>query len=352
MVLCLLTALCLAAKGQVKADDLLPVPWNGIDIGALNPAGAARADNGVFTLAGGSGALAGASDRFHFVYQSVTGDCILSARISAGAGPNGAAGGGLIARQALESGSDFVAVTLTPGGGIASDYRTLYAPETAASAEAVRPSSPIWVKLVKRGLSVQCFMAADRSGAPGGWKRIGGRQPIPSGMIYVGLCGACDAAGGAATFDHVSLVTGPQNLLDNGVYTISPADAPGMALVSSGAAVKLAASDGSAGQRWRLAGKGGIYSFQPLSDPSRVLSVPGAKTDNGSPVAAAADQGQSTQRWSIAANRNGTYSLLPQFNAGVCLDDFGGVGTPDATIDLWGFNSADPHLQWNINSAE
>ena len=339
------------SAGPAQADDQVPVPWNGIDIGELNPVGTARADSGVFTLTGGSGALAGTNDRFHFVYQSLTGDCVLTARVSAGANPAGLAAAGLMVRQALESGSDFVAVTLTPGQGVFSTYRTAYAPQTA-EAESAGAASQVWVKLVKRADAAQGYMAADQDGTPGAWKKVGGRQPIPSGMIYVGLCLAGGAQSGAATFDHVSLTTGTQPVTGGGVYTLSPASAPGMVLTAAGGGVKLSVPDDSPGQQWRLAGGGGVYSLQPLSEPALALSVPGAKTGNGSPVAVAADEARNTQRWSIVAQSNGTYSLLPQFNAGIGLDDFGGNGTPDAVIDIWSYNSGDLHLQWKIDAVQ
>lgn len=355
----LLIAFFLMSPGIALADDQVPVPWNGIDIGGPSPAGSSQAMSGVFTLRGGGGILAGSKDRFHFIYQSLTGDCILSARVSAGvisAGADTSESAGLMARQALEDGSDFVATALTPGVGAASIYRTPYAPQTATAA--VRGASPLWLKLVKRGAVMQSFVAADRDGVPGNWKQVGGSQPIPSGMIYVGLYQASGPQGGTATFDHVSLLTGPQQLFDDGLYTITPAGAPNMVLVPSGTGVKLApAADAAnqvdaANQKWSLVRKGGFYTLHSPANPALVLTVPGAKTDNGTPVAAAADQGQNTQQWSIRENSNGTYSLLPQFNSRIGLDDFMGNGTPAAVIDIWDYNSADPHLQWLLSSAQ
>ncbi len=236
-----------------------------------------------------------------------------------------------------------------PGHGVAASYRTPCAPRTAAESE--NAASPVWLKLVKRGLFMQSYRAADQGGTPGAWKQVGSRQPIPSGMIYVGLFQATHAHNGTAAFDHISLSTGPQPPLDDGVYTITPASAPNMVLAGSGNAVNLAAPTGAANQKWRVAHQGGVYSFAPLSDPSLALTVPGAKSVSGSRVAVTADQGQNTQRWQIVTNSNGTYSLLPQFNTGIALDDFGGNATPDAVIDIWQFNSSDPHLRWTINSA-
>jgi len=345
-----LVALSLAPARMSLADDQVPVPWNGIDIGGPSQAGASKADNGVFTLTGVGGELAGAGDRFHFVYQSLTGDCALVARVSAGGDPGGLTAAGIMARQALASTSDFVAVTLTPGHMVTSIYRGPCALRTAS--EGASAASPVWVKLVKRGTVVQSYMAADRGGTPAAWKRIGGSLPIPSGMIYVGLCRVSRAQGGTATFDHISLATGTLPLLDNGLYTITPAGAPDMVLAAAVGDVHLAPSDGSANQKWRLINKGGgLYCIQPFSDPSLALSVPGANSNPGSRVAVVADGGQNTQRWSIVPNSSGAYSLLPQFNMGVGLDDFGGNATPDAVIDIWNYDSADPHLQWTLTPA-
>ena len=334
----LMAALALSLAGNAVADDSVPTPWNGMDVGALSPPGAAKADSGTWTLTGG-GEIAGAADRFHFVYQSLTGDCALVAHLSADSGT-----AGVMARQALATSSDFAAVLVTTGQGAAASYRTSYAPRTAS--ESVSGASLTWVKLVKRGPVVQGYAAVDQAGTAGAWKPIGGPHPIPSGMIYVGLC----LAGGVATFDHVSLLTGSQPALDDGTYVISPSGAPGMALTVSGSGIQLAPTTGAASQTWHVVNKGGFYSLQTLSTPPLVFSVPSAKSDSGTRVAVAPDAGQA-QRWSIVANPNGTYGLLPQYDGGIGLDDFGGNATPDAVIDVWHYDPNDSHLQWLINPA-
>lgn len=352
LVAAALAGLSLSPAQVACADEQVPVPWNGMDIGGPSPAGGSRASNGTFTLTGG-GALEGTRDKFHFVYQPLTGDCTLSARVTAGADPNSRADAGLMARDALATTSNFVAVALAPRQGVVSTYRTLCAPATDAIG--ANSGSPVWVKLIKRGTTVQSYMAADRSGVPGAWKQIGSSQPIASGMIYVGLCLTSHAqgTGGTATFDHIALVTGTLPALDDGVYTIAPAGTPGMVLAATGNAVNLASSAGSPSQKWRLVNKGsGFYSLQPLSDASLALTVPGAKSDFGTKVSITADQGLTSQVWSIVANSNGTYSLLPRFNTGIGLDDLGGNTAPNAVIDIWGYNSSDPHLQWTLNPAQ
>lgn len=349
-LLVVLAAVGLGGAADVQAADPVPVPWNGMDIGGPAPSGGAQFSGGTFTLTAGGTGLSGASDQFHFVYQSVTGDFALAARISFPSG-SGDAAAGLMVRDALAATSNFVAAVQTPRRGVLLQYRTPFIPRIGMDA-AGTPGS-LWLRLVKRGTVMAGYLAPDMNNAPGVWKRIGGDQPTASGMVYAGLflAGSQPRASCQATFDHVSFATGLQPLFDDGVYTISPVGAPGMGLVAVGSEIKLAPMTGSANLKWRLVNKGGLYSVQPISDPSLALSVPGAKSESGSRVAVTMDQAQDTQRWSIVASGNGACSLLPQFNTGIGLDDFGGNATPAAVIDIWNYNSADPHLQWTITPA-
>ena len=349
--LAILAAIGLWAASDAQAADPLPVPWNGMDIGGPSPSGGSQFAGGTFTVTAGGAGLSGASDQFHLVYQSVTGDFSLVARVTFPPG-SGDAEAGLMVRDALAATSNFVATIATPRRGVLFQYRTPFVPRVGAAAATA--SSPVWLRVVKRGMVMAGYLAPDTNNAPGIWRRVGGDEPTASGMVYTGLflAGSGSGAGSQAAFDHVSFATGPQPLFDDGVYTISPVGAPGMVLATAGDGVHLEPAGESAGRKWRLVNKGGgLYSVQPLSDPSRALSVPGAKSDSGSRVAVAADQGQNTQRWSIVAAGDGTCSLLPQFNAAVGLDDFGGNATPAAIVDIWNYNSADPHLQWTITPA-
>ena len=328
----LLIGLAWSTAQPTHADEAVPVLWNGMDIGSPQPAGIDKTDGNTITLAGG-GELAGVSDNFHFVYQAVSGDCTLTAHL---ASPNNSANAGLMARDALATTSNFVALLSSPGRGAESIYRTVCSP--VISTVEVDGGAPAWLKLVKRGSIIQNYMAADLDGSHGTWKQIGSAQHIATGMVYIGLCltSHTQATAGTAVFDHVSLITGPQPPVDNGVFTISPASAPGMYLTANGPVANIAIPVNAENQKWLLVNKGNnFYSIQPASTSSAVLSVPGAKSDNGTKVAVLPDQGQNTQLWSLVSNSNGTYCLLPKFNTDIALDDYGGVTTPDAVIDIW-----------------
>ncbi len=347
VLLAALVAAGLWSTTGARADDHLPVPWNGIDIGSPTQTGGSQAENGTFTVTAGGAGLSGGSDQFHYVYQSVTGDFALIARVTFSPGSNDAAEAGLMVRDALAATSNFVAIVRTPRPGVLFQYRTPCAPRVAT--DAAGASGPVWIRLVKRGTMVDGYLAADANNAPGTWKKVGGGQPIASGMVYVGFCLASQSPGTncRATFDHVSLAIGLQPLLDNGPYAIVPAGAPALVLNASDAGVTL----GSPGPKWVFTGSGGLYAIHPSNDSSRVLAVAGGGSADGTRIVTEADRKLPSERWAVVPNANGTYGLVPQCVSGSGLDDFGGNATPAAHIDLWERWDGDPHTEWTLTPA-
>ena len=342
-----LSSVSFAYIQSALAEDQVPTPWNGMEIGDQTASGSSKSNQESVELTDSGGNLSGRSDRFHFVYQSLTGDCAFTARVVADTDQSAIAG--LMVRDALATTSNFVALAQEPELGALEIDRTNCQPDAAITP--VGQAALNWLRLVKRGITIQTFTAPDQNGKPGHWTLVGKNQPIASGMIYVGmfLSGHGDSSVSTASFDHVSLDLGTQPLLDDGRYTISPADAQSMILTASGIAVKLAVPANDPAQAWTLTkNSDGFYSIRPAQDTSVALTVPDARSDSGTKVSMTHDTGSKSQRWSIIANENDTYCLVPQFNAGIGLDDYGGVGTSDATIDVWGLNTTDPHLQWTF----
>lgn len=345
--------------GQIAhAADPVPVPWNGMDIGDLKPPGKAQADKDTFTITGSGTGMAEARDQFHYVYQTVTGDFSLVARVTPQAGAGEWAKAGLMARDALAAETNFVGVFQTPGHGALYQYRTPYMAQLDTKymiPAGIHNKEFMWLRLVKRGTQINCAVAADVNNAPLAWKYIGPRQTIGTGMVYVGLYVTSQTQGKAftATFDHVALTLGLQTTLDNGTYTIVPASAPALMLTAGatdGAVAQIATPDNSPGQKWVLTNKGnGLYAIQPASNPALALAVAGAKSDNGAKVIVQTDQGNSAERWRIIPNDNGTYGLAPQFAPGSGLDDLGGNTKPGTPLDIWQFLPNDQHTQWIID---
>jgi hypothetical protein len=73
--LALLLLVCLPTFAKV------PAPWTGQDIGAPALAGSASESAGTFTISAGGVDIWDASDQFHYVWQPLTGDASIIARV-------------------------------------------------------------------------------------------------------------------------------------------------------------------------------------------------------------------------------------------------------------------------------
>src|SRR5437879_7609082 len=83
----------------------LPVSWLDQDVGSVGVAGSANYANGTFTVAGaGQGTFFTASDGFHFVYQPLSGDGTMVARVVSLQGSS-AAQAGIMIRETLDPGA-------------------------------------------------------------------------------------------------------------------------------------------------------------------------------------------------------------------------------------------------------
>src|SRR5207245_770035 len=81
----------------VQTIPTLPSVWTDGDVGTVGLAGSASYANGAFTVAGaGLGTFSTSSDGFHFVYQPLSGDGTLVARVVSLQGSSAAQGGLMI----------------------------------------------------------------------------------------------------------------------------------------------------------------------------------------------------------------------------------------------------------------
>src|SRR5207245_552584 len=97
-----------AIRFTVTAQPL-PVSWLDQDVGVVGQAGSAGYANGTFTVAGaGQGTFFSSSAAFHFVYQSLTGDGTMVARVVSLQGS--AAQAGIMVRETLNAGANHVYV--------------------------------------------------------------------------------------------------------------------------------------------------------------------------------------------------------------------------------------------------
>ena len=210
------------SSAQVSATPAanVPLPWLAQDIGAVGLAGNESCSNGVFTVLGSGDDIWNAVDTFHFVYEPVTNNCTISARVTSVQAIDPWSKAGVMIRGSLSSNSVNAFIAVTPSNGVTFQYRSSAGGDSANPARSGL-SAPYWVKLVRSGSTFTGYCSPDGAN----WTQQGTTTITMPATVYVGL--AVTAHNNsylcAATFDNVSapgwLPTPPTGLVATAVST-------------------------------------------------------------------------------------------------------------------------------------
>jgi len=188
----------------VRLIPTLPSVWTDGDIGAPGVAGSASYANNVFTVSGAGAQIYGTADAFHFVYQPLSGDGTIIARLVSLQGGSGYVSAGVMIREALSAGStNAKTADWAAYGGIYFDVRTATGGSTSEPGS-VGATLPYWVKVARSGSSFSSSASSDGVN----WVQLGTSQTINMGQnVYVGLAvnSGSNSAQATATFDNVSV---------------------------------------------------------------------------------------------------------------------------------------------------
>src|SRR5438132_5748323 len=179
----------------------LPAGWLDGDVGSVGIAGSASYANGTFTVQASGAQISGTSDQMHFVYQPLSGDGTIVARVVSAQGSNYPEAGVMI-RETLDAAS-------TNGYANYQSYVVFfsYRGSTGGSTtlrSGVNIGLPYWVKLVRSGSSFIAFSYYNGTT----WAQRGTSQTITMAQaVYIGLavCSQDNTTLATATFDNVSV---------------------------------------------------------------------------------------------------------------------------------------------------
>jgi RHS repeat-associated protein len=218
----------------------LPSGWLDGDVGVVGMAGNASYASGVFTVngAGGGQLTSGSSDAFHFVYQPLSGDGSIIARVVS---LTSGAQAGVMVRQTLGPGSITANVTdWSPY--VYFDTRTTAGAGLSWAGDTSGATPPYWLQLARSGSTFTTSIAPDGVN----WTQVGSSETISMTQnVYVGLAvtSSNTTALATATFDNLSTSFAPE-VLGPSITNLSPAAAvPGTAVTITGA--NFGASQGS-----------------------------------------------------------------------------------------------------------
>jgi hypothetical protein len=191
----------LAIVPSTAAGQMLPEGWASSDLSAVAIMGSAAISGSTWTVTGSGVDPSEASDRYHYVYRTLTGDGIIAARVATQQNSNGWERASVMIRSTLAPGSPNASMLVTAANGLWYGRR-LNSDDVTAYTFAGTETAPVWIGLMRTGQLIEAFSSSDGVN----WTWIGGDtfSSMP-GPVYVGLAVTSldDSRFTTATFDGV-----------------------------------------------------------------------------------------------------------------------------------------------------
>jgi alpha-tubulin suppressor-like RCC1 family protein len=181
--------------------------WSSSDVGSVGVAGtdSYNSATGVYTIAGSGADIGGTTDACHFVYQTLTTDGELEARVASIQNTNATAKAGVMVRQSTVAGDINAFIAVTPTSGIVFQQRTTLNATTTSTQTAIS-GAPYWVRIVKDGTLITVYQSPDGVN----WTYAGlTRLTALANPVEIGLAVTSDSntALCTATFDNITIST-------------------------------------------------------------------------------------------------------------------------------------------------
>jgi hypothetical protein len=144
MALAILCATALSVSAQIN--------FTSRNIGSVGVSGGYSYDSGTasYSVRGSGADIWGTSDSFHFVYQAVSGDCEIVARVASVQPTDPWAKAGVMIRESANANARNAFMLLSAANGTSFQRRT-NAGSSSTSTKYSPPRAPYWVKLVRNG---------------------------------------------------------------------------------------------------------------------------------------------------------------------------------------------------------
>lgn len=179
----------------------LPAPWSAQDIGSPSTPGSATFDQGTFTIHAAGNGLGNRSDQFTFIYQQVTGDVDIAARVDSLTAASSSSKSGLMIRNSLAPNASYGYAFVSASNGVDFQRR----PDDGANSfltNGPSTNAPYWVRIAKKGTTVTGYSSADGKN----WATITSRTITLGSTVYVGIA-TTSSSSSAATDASVSQVS-------------------------------------------------------------------------------------------------------------------------------------------------
>ncbi len=173
---------------------------------SVGVAGSAGFVNGNYVVSASGTDIGGTSDSFRYVYQQITGNVQLTARVTSLGSTNLGAKAGVLLRTSLAANSISAGMFVTAGSGYAATRRTTAGGATTSTTGGTS-ALPYWVRIVCSGTTATTYRSVDGVS----WTQVSTATVNLGTTIYVGLAvtSKSNSALTTAVFDNVSITALP-----------------------------------------------------------------------------------------------------------------------------------------------
>jgi regulation of enolase protein 1 (concanavalin A-like superfamily) len=194
------------STGGTPPPGPVPSPWQTQDVGAVGVAGSATYASGMFSVKGAGADIWGTADAFRYVYQPVSGDSQIVARVTGVQNSNTYAKAGVMLRESVAAGAAHVILDVRPDGTVEFMTRSATNGSTAWLAGGAQ-GLPVWLKLVRSGNTVTGQVSSNGTT----WATVGSTTTSMSSSATLGFLvnSHNTAALNTSTFDSVAVAGGP-----------------------------------------------------------------------------------------------------------------------------------------------
>jgi hypothetical protein len=135
-------------------------PFTSTDIGAVGLSGTTTTNAAGVTLEGSGADIWGTADAFRYHYMTLSGDWTITARVGSIENTHAWAKAGVMFRDSLSANARHVMAIVSPGKGVALQYRA--APGGVSAQAALRAgTAPEWLRLTRADTEFTAFVSED-----------------------------------------------------------------------------------------------------------------------------------------------------------------------------------------------